>query len=122
MLVTVTEDMAATFDDEFVHHVYGTASLVRHMEQVSRRLLTPYLAQGEEGVGVRIEAVHEAPVPVGEQVELTAVVTSVRPRALVTEITARSRGRVVARGSFTQAVVDLAQWRGRATPRGGGRR
>jgi fluoroacetyl-CoA thioesterase len=111
MTVTVTDDMTAAFDDEHVHPLYGTAALVRHMEQVSRRLLTPHLERGEEGVGVKIQVEQRAPVPVGAAVELTAAVADVNPRRLVTEVTVRSGGRVVARGSFVQAVVDLAEWR-----------
>ena len=114
MRVTVTDDLAATFDDEHVHPVYGTASLVRHIEQVSRRLLVPHLAPGEEGVGVRIEATHHRPVPVGRDVELTATVTVASPRRLVTAVVARSGRHVVARGTFEQAVVDLATWRARS--------
>jgi fluoroacetyl-CoA thioesterase len=119
MMVAVTDEMTAAFADEAVHPVYGTAALVRHMEQVSRRLLVPHLEEGEEGVGVRIEALHKAPVPVGEEVELVATVANVNPRRLITEVVARSRGHVVARGTFEQAVVDLAEWRAAAGLEGG---
>jgi predicted thioesterase len=114
MTVTVDESMTARFDDEDVHPVYGTAALVQHLEQVSRRMLKPHLEPGEEGVGRRIEVLHEAPVAVGETVELTATVASVTARALVTRVSARCKGRVVARGLFEQAVVDVAAWRRRA--------
>jgi fluoroacetyl-CoA thioesterase len=114
MSVTVTEEMTARFDDEAVHPVYGTAALVRHMEQVSRRLLKPHLEQGEEGVGVRLETQQRAPVPVGETVELEATVASVDPRRLVTDVLVRSGGRIVAHGVFEQAVVELEAWRAEA--------
>lgn len=114
LVVTVTEAMTARFDDEDVHPVYGTAALVQHVEQVSRRLLVDHLGPGEEGVGARIEVVHRAPVPVGDSVELVATVTAVTPRQLRTEVVARSRGREVASARFDQAVVDLAAWRSAA--------
>ena len=41
--VTVTEEMFAQFHGEVVHPVYSTASMVYHMECVSRDLLLPYL-------------------------------------------------------------------------------
>lgn len=115
MTVTVTAAMTARFEDEDVHPVYGTAALVQHMEQVSRRLLKPHLELGEEGVGARIEVEHAAPVPIGASVELEATVTEVTPRLLRTEVVARSGGRTVASGTFDQAVVDLARWRAKAT-------
>lgn len=114
MSVTVTADMTARFDDEDVHPVYGTASLVRHLEQVSRRLLVPHLEPDEEGVGAAIAVEQLVPVKVGETVELTATVTEVTRRRLVTEVVARHRGEVTARGSFTQVCVDLKAWRARA--------
>jgi fluoroacetyl-CoA thioesterase len=111
MTVTVTDDMTARFEHEEVHPVYGTAALVRHMEQVSRQLLKPHLEEGEEGVGVRIEVAHREPVPVGAAVELEATVATVNPHQLVTDVLVRSAGRVVAHGVFEQAVVDLESWR-----------
>jgi fluoroacetyl-CoA thioesterase len=114
LTVTVTDELTARFDDEAVHAVYGTAALVRHMEQVSRRLLVPHLQPGEEGVGVEIRARHHRAAPVGSVVELTATVTEVTQRRLVTAVVAHVDGRIVADGSFIQAVVDLATWRRRA--------
>lgn len=114
MRVVVTDAMMARFDDEDVHPVYGTAALVRHLEQVSRRLLVDHLEPGEEGVGAAIAVEQLAPVRIGETVELTATVTEVTRRRLVTAVEARHDGAVVARGSFTQVCVDLARWRARA--------
>lgn len=112
--VTVTDAMTARFDDEDVHPVYGTAALVRHMEQVSRRLLVDRLEAGEEGVGAELSLRQLAPVRVGEQVELVATATEVTPRRLVTSVEALHDGEVVARGTFTQVCVELAAWRARA--------
>ena len=114
MTVTVSEAMTARFDDESVHPVYGTAALVRHMEQISRRLLKPCLEPGEEGVGSELAVRQRAPVRVGERVELVATVTEATPDRLVTAVEARHEGRVVAEGSFTQAVVQRAAFRARA--------
>lgn len=111
LTVTVTAAMAAAFEDEVVHPVYGTAALVRHAEQVSRRLLTPGLEEGEEGVGAEVWVRQKAPVPVGGEVELVADVLEATPRRLVTAVVVRHAGRVVARARFTQVVVDLGRWR-----------
>jgi fluoroacetyl-CoA thioesterase len=109
--VTVTPDRQARLAEGVVHPVYGTAALVRDMEDAGRALLVPLLEDGEEGVGLRITAEHLAPVPLGAAVVLTATVTSCAARRLVTEVIARRDGAVVARGTFEQAVVDLAAWR-----------
>ncbi len=114
MHVVVTEDMTARFDDEDVHPVYGTAALVRHAEQVSRRLLKPALEPGEEGVGASLTVRQHAPVRVGRRVELTAAVVTATARRLVTTVEARCEGALVADATFTQVVVDRAAFRARA--------
>ena len=109
--VTITRDMAAIVDGELIHPVYGTAALVGHMEQVARALLVPHLEAGEEGVGASIDLMHRAPVPVGETVVLTATVATVAPTKLVCEILVRHGTAIVARGSFEQRVVTVAEFR-----------
>ncbi len=111
MTVTVTDAMTAAFDDEHVHPVYGTAAFVRHAEQVSRRLLVAHLEPGTEGVGGEISARQLAPVAVGAQVQLSAVVVVATPRRLVTDVESTVRGEVVGTARFTQVVVDLQAWR-----------
>jgi fluoroacetyl-CoA thioesterase len=113
MTVTVTEELTARFDDEAVHPVYGTAALVRHVEQVSRRLLVPLLEEDEEGVGAELTVRQIAPVRIGEAVELTATVTAATDRSLTTAVVAWHDG-VAAEATFTQAVVHLPSWRARA--------
>jgi predicted thioesterase len=114
MTVVVSADMAAAFDDEHVHPVYGTAALVRHAEQVSRRLLVPHLEAGTEGVGAHISVRQHAPVAVGATVQLRATVIEAGPRRLVTTVDVSVADEVVATASFTQAVVDLDAWRSSA--------
>lgn len=105
--VTVTRAMAAIVDGEQIHAIYGTTTMVAHMEQVARSLLTPHLEAGEEGVGAGIDLMHRAPVPIGESVVLTATVATVGPTKLVCEVLVRHGSSIVARGSVEQRVVSL---------------
>lgn len=114
--ITVTPQMTAQVGGEQIHPVYGTAALVQHVEELCRRILVPHLEEGEEGVGYRMDVTQRAPVPVGETVTLTASVASVGQQELTCEVLARSRGTLVARGSFTQRVVDAAEFRASLTP------
>ena len=114
LTVVVGEGMLARFDDEVVHPVYGTAALVRHVEQVSRDLLVPYLAPGEEGVGAELSLRQHAPVPLGGRVELTATVTAATASRMRTAVQARHGGRLVASATFTQVVVERTAFRTRA--------
>lgn len=103
--VTVTEAMTARVAGQQIHPVYGTAALVQHVEEVSRRLLVPHLEPGEEGVGYQIEVTHRAPVPIGAKLVLTAEVAQVGAQRLICEVLVRNGSRIVARGSFEQRVV-----------------
>ena len=104
--VTVTDAMAAQVAGQQIHPVYGTAALVQHIEEVSRRLLVPHLEPGEEGVGYHIEVTHRAPVPIGAKLVLTAEVAQVGAQRLICEVLVRNGSRIVARGSFEQRVVN----------------
>lgn len=104
--VTVTEAMTARVGGQQIHPVYGTAALVQHVEEVSRKLLVPHLEPGEEGVGYQIEVTHRAPVPVGSTLVLTAEVAQVGSQRLICEVMVRHGTRIVARGSFEQRVVN----------------
>lgn len=84
---------------------YTTAPLAEDVEQVCRQLVLPHLEVGEVAVGVRLELLHRAPVPAGEEVTLTATVATVQPTGVTCEVLARHRGAIVARASFEQRVV-----------------
>lgn len=114
--IVVTSDMTARVAGREIHPVYGTGALVEHVEQVCRTILEPHLEEGEEGVGYQLDVTHRAPVPVGGTVTLTATVAKVGPQELTCEVLARSGSALVARGSFTQRVVDLAEFRDSITP------
>lgn len=109
--IVVTQAMTARVAGQEIHPVYGTAALVQHIEEVCRTILLPHLEAGEEGVGHRMDVTQRAPVPVGATVVLTASVAAVGPQELTCEVLARSGSALVARGSFTQKVVDLATFR-----------
>ena len=107
----MTPEMTARVGGEEIHPVYGTAALVQHVEEVCRKLLVPHLEPGEEGVGYAIDVTHRAPIPVGATLVLTATVQRVGPRQLVCEVFVRHGNALVARGSFEQRVIPLAEFR-----------
>lgn len=116
----VTVPTASPADEGRTLRTYATAALAADVERVCRRLLDPHLEAGEVAVGVRLELLHRAPVPVGERVILTATVATVHPGGLTCEVQARHGTTMVARGSFEQRVLDGATFdaevSARATP------
>jgi fluoroacetyl-CoA thioesterase len=105
-LHTVTEADVAAFAGGVVHHVYGTAAMVRDMEYAARLVLLGLLEPGEEGVGAEIWCRHLAPVPVGATVELLASAVEQGDRRLVCRVEAWRDGRLAGEGRVVQVVVE----------------
>lgn len=106
--ISVSEAMLATFGQRTVHRLFSTASLVHHMEWVSRQVLEPFLEDHEEGMGYHAEVSHLKPTLPGMKVMLKATVIAIRESKITCEVEAfHARGKI-ARGSVTQAVVEKA--------------
>jgi fluoroacetyl-CoA thioesterase len=106
----VREADVPAFGNAGVHHVYGTAAMVRDMERAARMVLEPLLEPGEDGVGAEVWCRHLGPVPVGAVVELAATAAEQTPRRLVCRVEARHDGRLVGEGTVTQVIVDPARF------------
>lgn len=107
--ILVTEAMCPHFDGVLVHPVYATWTLVHDMEVTGRAVLAPYLEPHEEGLGIHISVDHQAPALIGARVTVTAEVTDVTPHRLACRMTAASGGRLLAKGTFVQAIVPKAR-------------
>jgi fluoroacetyl-CoA thioesterase len=103
--VKVTPEMTARLFDREVHPVYGTAWLVRHVEEAGRLLVERYLGPDEDATGYAISVTHDRPAPVGTAVTIEAVVTDVDDRACTVEVTVRAPFGVVGRATFVQRYV-----------------
>lgn len=101
----VTEDMFAQFEGEVVHPAYSTVSMVYHLEWASRKLLTPYLEEGEEGMGAAVTVKHIAPSGLGSKIEVTATITSVSERELITEVYVKNEQGVIGKGEVKQVIL-----------------
>jgi fluoroacetyl-CoA thioesterase len=116
--VTVTSEMTARLFDREIHPVYGTAWMVRHIEEAGRLLVEPHLRPGEDATGYEIHLRHERPAAVGDRLRITARVTHVDQRTCQAEVEVLGPAGVVGRGTFVQRYVDRGRLGGPAT--GGG--
>lgn len=103
--ITVTEDMFAVFDEEVVHPAYSTASMVKHMEQVSRQLILPFLESHEESAGAKVTMTHIAPTPVGSAVKNVAMLTDFNEKTVTTEVVVKNEIGVIGKGTVTIALL-----------------
>jgi len=105
----VTPDMFASFEGKVVHPAYSTVSMVYHMEWAARQIILPYLEPHEEGIGGAVSVKHLAPTPEGETVTVTATLTELRGRAVVTEVIVQNSKEVVGQGEVTQFILDKSE-------------
>ncbi|MBU8565348.1 thioesterase [Virgibacillus pantothenticus] len=105
LTITVTNEMFAQFDGKVVHPVYSTASMVYHMEWVSRQLLIPYLEDHEEGMGAAVRVQHVAPSGLGSTINLTATVSGVSTKEITTEVYVENARGLIGKGKVKQVVL-----------------
>lgn len=104
--VTVTREMTARLFDREIHPVYGTAWMVRHVEEAGRLLVEPLLGPEEDATGYEIHLRHERPAAVGDRLTISARVTHVDERTCRAEVEVLGPAGVVGRGTFVQRYVD----------------
>ncbi len=106
--VVVDATMLAAFEDRVIHPVYGTAAMVAHLELAGRKIILPYLEEGEEGVGYAIAVTHLAPTLPGMTVTARATFRETRGRLVISDVAAYNAWGKIGEGSFTQAIVRRA--------------
>ena len=71
--IVVTSEMTVDFAElGRVHPVYATYWLAKHMEEAGRKIILPFLDEGEEGIGSAVSVRHLAPAVPGTRVEIVA--------------------------------------------------
>ena len=69
----VTAEMTVNFEEMgSVHPVYATYWMVKHMELAGRKIILPFLEEGEEGIGYEVRARHLASALPGMQVRIVS--------------------------------------------------
>jgi fluoroacetyl-CoA thioesterase len=107
--ISVQEHMQARFEDGPVHPLYGTTSLINHMEWVARQHIQPYLEPGEEGVGYQVNIRHLRPTPLGSTVRVQSIVTGLTGKRVISRVTAWHGERKIGEGMVVQALVPIEQ-------------
>ncbi|MBA3552719.1 MAG: hypothetical protein H0W27_07600 [Actinobacteria bacterium] len=118
--VTVTQEMTARLFDREIHPVYGTAWMVRHVEEAGRLLVEPYLGPDEDATGYRIEMSHRRAARVGDRLRVVAQVVAVDARGCTAHVEVWGEHGMVGRGVFVQRYVPRGALGGAPTEAGAG--
>jgi fluoroacetyl-CoA thioesterase len=130
--VVVTHEMTVDFADlGKVHPVYATYWMVRHMEEAGRKIILPFLEEGEEGIGSAVGVRHLAPALPGMGVEVVAVHERTEGRTVFARCSAFNElGDLIGEGHTEQVILDSNairtgfeeledRWRGHRQPDAG---
>ena len=104
---TVTEDMSPP---HLPAKVLSTPSMIGLIEGVCLQAAQPHLDDGETTVGTHVNVSHTGPAMAGEEVTITARLTSREKRRLLFEVEVRSPREAISSGTHQRAVVDLARF------------
>lgn len=108
--ITVDESMRASLLGLPVHPLYGTASMIAHMEWAARQHILPYLEPGEEGVGYHVDVKHLAPAPIGAKIKIHSTVSELAPRRVTSQVQAWYGKTLIGAGQLVQALVQLEKF------------
>ncbi|MDW8275455.1 MAG: thioesterase family protein [Candidatus Nitrosocaldus sp.] len=114
-VVSVNANMVIDFlgDDG---RVLSTPSMIDAMERLCRDMVKPYLHDDEDTVGVRIDARHIAPTPLGMSIRVRASLASIDGRRLLFHVEVHDEREkvgeavherfIISRSRFTTRVKD----------------
>jgi predicted thioesterase len=109
-LVTVTPEMTVGHVVPGMPEVYGTPTMILHMEMAAGSAVQPFLPAGHVSVGMMVNIRHLAATPVGRTVRAIARVVAVEARSVLFEVEAWDGGRKIGDGTHRRGVVDVAEF------------
>ncbi|UBV42160.1 thioesterase family protein [Deinococcus taeanensis] len=111
LTVTVTDEMTVNFGElGRLHPVYATYWMARHFEEAGRKIILPFLEDGEGGIGTQVDVTHTASALPGMQVTVTATFERMDGRRIVASMVAVNElGDEIGRGHTTQMVLPQAR-------------
>ncbi len=131
--LTVTPAMTVDFEQDdprlgALHPVYATYWMAKHMELASRKVILPFLEEGEEGIGFRVEVSHLASALPGMRVRVEARFREmVKNRVHADCVAVNELGDVIGEGATVQVILprerleaNFARLRERARAHAGG--
>lgn len=107
LTVTVTDEMTVEFAElGKLHPVYATYWMARHFEEAGRKIILPFLEEGEGGIGTQVDVTHRASALPGMTVTVTATFDRMDGRRIHATMRAVNElGDEIGTGTTTQMVL-----------------
>lgn len=104
--MVVTEELTAGHIGSGTVRVLATPMMVSLMERTSRLSVKPFLEEGQETVGTRVNVSHVAATPVGMKVWCESTLTEVDRRRLVFGVRVFDECGLVGEGEHERFIID----------------
>ena len=85
--------------------VLSTPAMIGFMERCSVFLLQPYLEEGENSVGYRVNVTHIAPTIIGQKVRVHSIVKAIDGRRITFSVEAFNEREKIGEGEHTRVII-----------------
>ncbi len=120
MKLLVTSEVAIDFLGVDGARVLATPHLVGLLEMTARNAIKPYLEDGFDTVGTRVDVRHLAATPMGMSVTFHAEVIAVDDRRVNCKVEAFDEKEKIAEGTHERAIVNIARFATRVQAKAAG--
>jgi len=108
--VIVTPEMTVGHAVPGMPAVYGTPTMILHMEMAAGLAIQPSLPAGYVSVGMTVNVRHIAATPIGRTVCAVARIAKVEARSVVFEVEAWDGDRKIGDGTHRRGIVNVAEF------------
>jgi fluoroacetyl-CoA thioesterase len=108
--VVVTPEMTVGHVVPGMPAVYGTPTMILHMEMAAGSAVQPFLPAGYVSVGMMVNTRHLAATPVGRAVRAIARVIAIEGKNILFEVEAWDGDRKIGDGTHRRGVVNVAEF------------
>jgi fluoroacetyl-CoA thioesterase len=116
--LVVTPENAISFLGVDSARVLGTPFLIWHLEMTARNSVKPFLDEGFDTVGARVDVRHLAATPLGMRVTFHSELTKIEDRRLLFRVEAFDEEDKISEGSHERAIIQVAKFAARVHAKG----
>ena len=100
--------------------VLGTPYLIGHLEMTARDSVKPFLDEGFDTVGTRVDVRHLAATPVGMRVTFRSELTGIEERRLHFKVEAFDEREKIGEGTHERGIINVAKFAARLEAKASG--
>lgn len=107
----VTEELTASHIGSGAVRVFATPMMISLMEKTCQRSVVPYLEEGQETVGTKVDIAHISSTPIGMKVWCESELIDIDRRRLVFKVAAYDEKGLIGEGRHERFIIDIARFK-----------